>query len=169
MFCTSYVFQIFCLVVIGIIFPKLKLLTILYAMKNSQFYIDGTQYHINRIPKILETLFLSFCQNHFFWHFGTTFGVSFLLGQKVNLEWFSFLSIFYNFVMYQIILLSMWKKDPIKGIILVTIIQYMDGIPPFYALIDNVSAVYFHPLLFIPEKLGFYFLCSAFGYFRNGS
>jgi len=161
-FWTNYIFF---LVALGMAFPKLKILAFLYATRNAQYYINDLAY---RIPKMSEPLIVNFCQNYFFWHFGTTFGVSFLLGRKIELEWFTFLSIIYNLVIYQIVLLSMWKTDPIRGIIFVSILQYFDGTPLLYALVDNVSAVYFSPLVFIPEKIGFYFLCTVFSYFKNG-
>jgi hypothetical protein len=53
------------------------------------------------------------------------------------------------------------------GIVSVSILQYFDGTPLIYALIDNVVAVYHSPFVFVPEKLAFYGLCVVFEMFRK--
>jgi hypothetical protein len=154
-------------ILFGVIFPQVKILIFLYAIKEVRVYLDDSGFHIYRIPKKLYPLFISFCTNYFFWQFGVTFGVSFLLARKIELEWFTFLSIVYNLIVYQIILLGQWKTDPVMGIIFVTILQHFDGVPILNALIDNAVAVYYSPIVFIPERIAFYATCAGFDYFRK--
>lgn len=147
----------------GIIFPQLKILVFLYILHTGHRYMDTAYYHVNLVPEKLRLLFTYFCHNYFGWYFGIAFGLQ--LGN--NLQWVSLPLIFYNLITYQILLLSFWKTNPMGGIVSVSILQYFDGTPLIYALIDNVVAVYHSPFVFVPEKLAFYGLCVVFEMFRK--
>lgn len=160
-------FQICCelLVLAGIFFPQLKILVFLYMLKTA-WHVEDSGFHVYRLPKTLQILSSSFSANYFFWHFGVTFGTS-ILSRKIELEWITFLSIAYNLVVYNFIMLSFWKIYPLRGIAFVSILQYLDGIPLLNAIIDTTASVYHSPIVFIPEKIAFWGLCTVFEYFRK--
>jgi len=150
--------EILLLALSGIAFPLLKLPVVIYILARHPF--PTTSFHYPTLK--------NFQENYFWWHFGTLFGLAFFTNQRLDLNWFTWPSIIYNLVVYQAFLLSQWPSKPITSLVITTVLQFLDGSPFLFALIDNMACLAYSdpPHLFLPEKTILYMFCSLYDIFR---
>lgn len=149
------------IILCSIFFPILKIPMFIYFLKWHDFKDIIYPFVVS---ENVSFLFKSFSEQYFFWQVSVVFGNRFFLNS--GFEWFTFLSIFYNFIVYQTIALSYWKKSPPLGILFISFLQYLDNTPFTYALLDNITTVYISkthsPMIFIPEKILLFLFCKSF-------
>lgn len=147
---------------LGVFFPWLKIPILLLFLKFS----PPKDNRFTRIPEKIKPVIKDFSDHYFWWHFGALFGLSLFTQTIPNVDWFTFPSIFYNLVIYQGILLAQWPNQPSSAVVIVTTLQYFDGFPLLFALIDNAVTISHSPFAFIPEKIGFYLVCAVYDIVR---
>jgi hypothetical protein len=151
------------LTILGIIFPPLKYIIIAYLIKSYSHCI--IVYNCNfSLP--LSILFNNICQYYFWWQLISFVGFNYYRANFKS-EWFSFFSIFYNYLIYQTIILSQFKTNPLLGVFFTSFLQHLDSTPIVIALLDNIVSLYYFPFEFLPEKLFLYFICSLVSYCKN--
>lgn len=152
-------------ILVGVFFPLTKIPLFMLTL----YFYPFEDILYRNIPVQLFPIFKTINNNYFWWHFGALFGLSYFMQKPPNVEWFTFHSIVYSFIIYQKCLMSQWPHDPILAIVITTTVQYYDGYPVLFALIDNITTI-FHPqshLAFLPDKLAFYLGCVLYDIFRK--
>ena len=127
----------------AIFFPWVKIPVFIFTLMTFRY--------IERVPEerkgIVKVLY-----DYYFWaHFLVIISIS----NPNNFEWFTLFSIIYNLYIYQIVLISQFRNK-VLAVCVVSIFQFLDGIPIFFSMIDNITALYTPPLCFLPEKLVLY-------------
>lgn len=153
------------IVLTGIVFPWLKLPILIFIMRMYPF----RDIIYKNIPTEVMPILRSVNDNYFYWNFGIFCCMSFFSKKSLDVQWFTFMSIIYSNIIYQIVLLSQWQRNPILACFITTTMQYLDGTPILFALIDNAASIY-NPhasIIFIPQKLAFYVFCIVFDIIRK--
>lgn len=156
--------KVILIVTIGIFFPLLKIPILMIVIR----YYPFREVIFTRIPRNLIPLFRSLHDNYFWWQFGCLFGLAFFTKKTLDLEWFTFFSIFYDVVIYQSLTLTQWPGMPVSAVVITSTLQFLDNRPLLFTLIDNIASVYHSQsaLVFLPQKLGFYLFCLVYDMVR---
>lgn len=137
---------------VGIIFPYIKYISILYLIQNYRF--SFVSYDKNFSLQV-SVVFNNICNNYFWWQLCCIY----LLPGSWKTDWFTLFSIFYNYFVYQTVILSHFSHSPLIGILFTSCLQYLDSVPLSVAILDNIISLYYFPFEFLPEKLLLYLVC----------